>query len=217
LQSRWTTVLTEDPALLFRLGLLFVLVFLLNVVPAFAPPTWIAVSLFGLRYPDASPLALAVVSAPAATAGRIALAKLSTRLVRNRFLTEKTRANIDVIRRWLERRVAMTAAGTLVFAFSPLPSNCLFIAYGLTSLRLRYIAAPFAIGRFVSYAGWSWAAQSLAERLSAQHPRSFFDGYFVLGQVVGLLLLIAFARLDWATLLEERKVRILRRPAPTAS
>ena len=34
------------------LATLFVVVFVLNLIPAFAPPTWIAMSLVGLTYPQ---------------------------------------------------------------------------------------------------------------------------------------------------------------------
>jgi hypothetical protein len=61
---------------------LFCVVFVLNVVPAFAPPTWIALSFVGLTIPSVNVLAVAVVGAAAATLGRIALAKLSGRVVR---------------------------------------------------------------------------------------------------------------------------------------
>jgi len=118
-----------------------------------------------------------------------------------------------VVRKWLEKKAAATAGATLVFAFSPFPSNTLFIAYGLTSLRLRFVAPPFLVGRFLSYAGWSWAARSLASHLSVtrRDPRAFLNGYFVVGQLAGIAVLILAMRLDWAALIGEHKIRFLRR------
>ena len=55
---------------------LFFVVFVLNVLPAFAPPTWMTLSFVGLAVPNVNVVALAVVGAAAATLGRIALAKL---------------------------------------------------------------------------------------------------------------------------------------------
>ena len=121
---------------------LFCVVFVLNVVPAFAPPTWIALSFVGLIIPSVNVLAVAVVGAAAATLGRIALAKLSGRVVRHRFLSEPTRLNIDAIKQGIEGRKALTCTAFMVFALSPLPSNYLFIAYGLTSLPIMLLAVP---------------------------------------------------------------------------
>ena len=58
------------PGDLPALALLFALIFGLNLIPAFAPPTWIALALVGFQYHDASALLLAGTGAVAATLGR---------------------------------------------------------------------------------------------------------------------------------------------------
>ena len=195
------------------LALLFVAVFVLNVIPVFAPPTWVAMSLVGFRHPDASPLLLAGVAALGATGGRTVLASLSERLVRNRLIGDATRANVDVIRQKLEGKRALTAAAMLVYAVSPLPSNYLFIAYGLTSLPVVRVAVPFFLGRFVSYAGWTMLAQSISSHLApgTRVAGSYFDVYFVLTQAGTLAALYLFARIDWSALFHERRLRLLPR------
>ena len=52
------------------LAAVFAVVFLLNVIPIFAPPTWIVLSAISLGVPDSIPLGLAPVGATAATCGR---------------------------------------------------------------------------------------------------------------------------------------------------
>src|SRR6516165_2890820 len=115
-------------------ALLFLLVFLLNVTPAFAPPTWVTLSFIGFSMPHVSVAALSLIGAAAATVGRVTLAKLSRAIVRGKFLDAPTRANIDAIKDGLGQRRAFTFGMFLAYAFSPLPSNYLFIAYGLTTL-----------------------------------------------------------------------------------
>src|SRR6516162_2174500 len=118
---------------------LFVVIFLLNLLPAFAPPTWTAMSFIGLTIPGIDFISLAVVAAAAATFGRVTLAKLSRAIVRQRLLSQQTRCNVDAIRRGIESRRAMTFGTFLAYSFSPLPSNYLFIAYGLTSLPIAFL------------------------------------------------------------------------------
>ncbi len=60
---------------------LFIAIFVLNLLPAFAPPTWTAMSFIGLTIPSIDFASLAVVAAAAATFGRITLAKLSRAIV----------------------------------------------------------------------------------------------------------------------------------------
>ena len=125
---------------------LFVVIFLLNLLPAFAPPTWTAMSFIGLTIPGIDFISLAVVAAAAATFG-ITLAKLSRAIVRQRLLSQQTRCNVDAIKHGIERRPVTTFGTFLAYACSPLPSNYLFIAYGLTSLPITFLALPFFVGR----------------------------------------------------------------------
>ena len=64
----------------------FFVVFVLNVLPAFAPPTSTTMSFIGLTIPNNNFILLSVVAAIAATFGRIVSAKLSRTLVRRRLL-----------------------------------------------------------------------------------------------------------------------------------
>ena len=52
---------------------LFIAIFALNLLPAFAPPTWTAMSFIGLTMPSIDFVSLAIVAAAAATFGRITL------------------------------------------------------------------------------------------------------------------------------------------------
>jgi len=54
----------------FKILLLFLLVFLLNVIPAFAPPTWMVFSFLGFRFPEHMGVTFAFAGALAATLGR---------------------------------------------------------------------------------------------------------------------------------------------------
>jgi hypothetical protein len=55
----------------------FAAVYVLNIIPAFAPPTWMLLSLIGFNHPQLNLLMLALIASMAATLGRITLAGLS--------------------------------------------------------------------------------------------------------------------------------------------
>src|SRR5689334_4832760 len=120
---------------------LFGLIFLINSLPAFAPPTWMVLSVIALSRPDANPWLTAFVAAVAATAGRLVLAKLAFILVRQSWFSSRTKENIDLVKVRLERHRTKIFGAILAYTCSPLPSNSLFIAYGLTSLPLAPVAA----------------------------------------------------------------------------
>lgn len=206
------------PGQLPGLALLFALIFGLNLIPAFAPPTWMALALVGFQFHDTSALLLAGTGAVAATLGRLTLAKLSHRLLRRKLLSDAHRANIDIIKDRLEKRTTLTAGLFLFYAFSPLPSNFLFIAYGLTGLPLPRVALPFFVGRLASY-GFFIAGGAAAGRrfeidsiVSGAYAVAWFIGtqFFILGA------LYCFTRVDWKVLFDHRKLVWLSKAAPTS-
>jgi hypothetical protein len=195
-----------DSALI--LAATFFIVFALNVAPAFAPPTWTVLSFIAIKYNVSVP-ALAIVGATAATLGRVVLARFSNVVIRQRFLSPSTRANIDHIRAKIESKKTLTSGLFLVYALSPFPSNHLFIAYGLTSMAVRLVAVPFFLGRVVGYSLWGFTASGAARLLGYDSLRSgrFFSYYFVLAQCITLVTIYAFAKIDWRILFAEKKLR----------
>ena len=191
------------------IALLFFVVFGLNLIPAFAPPTWMVFSYIGFRYVTVNVVLLAVVGATAATLGRMTLAKMARVVVRQRFMSESSRQNIDSIREYLEPRRKLTFGVFLFYAFTPLPSNYLFIAYGLTTMKLRMIAAPFFLGRSVSYSFWGLTASTVARRITLESTDalSYLSIYFVTSQALLLSLIYAFTRVDWRMFIREKKFR----------
>jgi len=198
------------------LALLFVSIFALNLIPAFAPPTWMALALVGFQYHATSAALLAGVGAVAATLGRLTLAKLSHRILRQKLLSAAHRANIDVIKNRLEQRTTLTAGLFLFYAFSPLPSNFLFIAYGLTGLPLLRVALPFFIGRFASYGFFIVGGAAAGRRFEID---SVVSGAYALAWFIGTQLLIlgalyGFTRVDWKILFDQHRLVRVRRTAP---
>lgn len=197
---------------LFVFLVIFLVVFALNVMPVFAPPTWSVLSFIAIRF-NPNIVLLAVVGAVAATLGRLVLAKLSTVVVRQKILSDDTKKNIDAVKERLESKKKLTFTILLFYAFSPFPSNHLFIAYGLTTLKLKLIAIPFLLGRVVSYAFWAFTASSVAQLLDYESvtSKSFFSYYFVASQLFGLLTLYVFTRIDWQRVFMEKRLRWRRR------
>jgi hypothetical protein len=193
---------------------LFIVVFVLNLLPAFAPPTWTALSFIGLTMPSLDFISLAVVAAAAATCGRVTLARLSRAIVRQRLLSERTRCNVDAIKLGIEGRRGTTFGTFLAYALSPLPSNYLFIAYGLTSLPVALVALPFFIARLAIYTFWLKTASAVGQRLDLDWFESapYFLAYFILSQLLLVPVIYGFTRLDWHAALTQYRFKWLRKP-----
>jgi len=199
--------------LLASIGILL-LIFIINIIPAFMPPTWMLLSFVGFNFhlDSYALIILSVLAAVASTSGRTILALLSDKLIRNKVLSTRAIENVDFIKHHLENKKVFTFGFFLFFAFSPFPSGPLFLAYGLTGLKLRIAAIPFFIGRVVSYIFWALTASGVSEMLDLTTLKSeiFVGTGFVLTQVLVLYLVYLFIKIDWRALFEELTIRFVK-------
>ncbi len=187
---------------------LIALIFALNVIPVFAPPTWMALAFVGFQFPQTNPWVLALVGAGAATLGRLTLALLSHKIIGMRLLGKAQWSNINVIKQRLKNRTTLTFGIFLSYAFSPLPSNFLFIAYGLTALPVARVILPFFVGRCVSYAFFIVGGQAAGRRFQIDSLEStiYASSYFIVTQLVVIAALYIFTRIDWAKLIDDHRL-----------
>lgn len=123
-------------------------VFAVNLLPAFGPPTWALLVFFSLDFDlPAAPLVLG--GALAAASGRYLLAR-GTRALRPRFSPERL-VRLKRAETELRRKRSRSLAGLGLFALSPVPSGQLFVAAGLMTVPLAPLTAAFFAGRLVSY------------------------------------------------------------------
>lgn len=177
---------------------LFAIVLAINLMPAFGPPTWTVLVLFGLN--SDLPVAPAIlVAAGAAALGRFLLAHAFRRLGER--IPERYRRNLAAAREVFEsrRHAGLLALG--LFVLSPLPSAQLFEGAGLTGVRLGAFTVAFFSGRLVTYSIYMLGARTL-------RSQTLGDAFWEAAQSpVGLALqlamiagLVALARVDWAAL-----------------
>lgn len=208
-------ILNQAGANLPGLAAVFAVVFLLNIIPIFAPPTWIVLSAISLGVPDTFPFGLALVGATAATGGRVVLAKMSRRILRGKLLGDDARRNVDELRAGIVAHRLASAGGVILFAFSPLPSNHLFIAYGLTNLPVVFAAIPFFLGRLVSYSFWIVSAAAVGKKFDIDLAESSFGfgAYFIVSQLLLIPAIYFLVKVDWKLLIDHRRLA-LRRSSP---
>ncbi len=172
-------------------------VFAINLLPAFGPPTW-AVLVFLSFHVGIGVPALVCCGAIAAAGGRMALAAASRRF-RGR-LAGRAQANLEAARSVLERNRKGSIMALALFALSPLPSGQLFVAAGLMDLRIVPLTVAFFAGRLVSYTVYLTAANLARESLSGVFGRVVGSPLAIALQLLCLGGLVALVRVDWADL-----------------
>lgn len=184
---------------------LFALVFGVNLIPVFGPPTWSIVVLYSLntQLPVAGTV---VVAALAAAAGRLVLAH-GFRLLGTK-VPGRTRRNLAAARALFEsrRRAGLIALG--LFALSPVPSAQLFEAAGLTGVRLLPFTAAFFAGRLVSYSVYAMSARALrSQTFAAAFLENLQSPAGMAVQLAAVAALVALGQIDWRRVARKRQRR----------
>ena len=172
---------------LAQLAIAVGIVFAVNLLPAFGPPTWALLVFFSLDF-DLPGAPLVLGGALAAATGRFVLAKGARRL-RPR-LSAARRASLDRAQAAIGENRARAAAGLGLFALSPVPSGQLFVAAGLMTVPLLPLTAAFFAGRLVSYSIYVSVA-TIAERNLGSLALDALASPLGMGLQVAMLVVLA--------------------------
>lgn len=179
---------------LFTLIFQWVVVFLVNIIPAFAPPTWIVLAYFYITNPQ-NLLLLILIGVTASTAGRYALAKFSGKFFM-KFASPEKKKEIELIRNKLQKRKKAKFLFSFLFAIGPLPTNAFFIAVGSTKTKLKEVMWGFFFGRLLSYLFLVYTSEKVFTAFEETLMGEAKIFTLVL-EIIGVLLILAFFLVDW--------------------
>ena len=187
-------------------GILFLLIGL-NTAPLLMPPTWIVLSSFYALDPTLDPLSLALVGATGATIGRFFLKSMS-KFFRG-LVGKEQKSNLDAIGEFLNRKKFGYILTSFLFAATPLPSNMLFVAYGMMRAKSIGLYVGFWFGRVLSY----YIMITISKVVLTPFLTLFEDRYIgiLVADGLGIGVVILFTCIDWKVLLLERRL-VIHRP-----
>lgn len=190
-------------------------VFAVNLMPAFGPPTWAMLVFARLQWHDIPAAALIAGGALAAASGRLVLA-LATRRLGGRLSPER-RANLEALGHTLAQSKTGVVATLAVFVFSPLPSAQMFMAAGLADVPLVPLAAAFLIGRSISFTLYVTAATAAEETIHRLVRQGLTSPSAIAIQLAGLVAVVLMIKVNWINVIDRVRARIAHmrgRPAP---
>jgi len=187
------------------LGIFFLLI-AVNAAPILMPPTWIILSSFFVLDASLDPFLLALVGATGATIGRFFLKRI--RGFFRRFMGKEQESNLDAIGNFLNKKKFGYTLTSFLFAATPLPSNMLFVAYGMMRAKSVGLYIGFWCGRLMSY----YIMITISEAVLAPLLQLFEDKIIgiIVADIVGIGSVIFFTCINWQVLLFERKLRFVR-------
>ena len=185
---------------------IFLLLIGINAAPILMPPTWIVLSSFFALDSSLDPLLLALVGATGATIGRLILKNLSSFF--RRFVGKEQKSNLDAIGNFLNRKKFGYVLTSFLFAATPLPSNMLFVAYGMMRAKSIGLYFGFWVGRLMSY----YIMITISSVVLTPFLELFEDKIIgiLVADIVGIGVVVIFTCINWQTLLLERKLQFVR-------
>ncbi len=185
---------------------IFLVLIGINAAPILMPPSWIILTSFYLLDPSLNIVLLAMVGATAATIGRFFLKKISS--IFRRFVGPEQKSNLDIIGDYLNRKKYGYIIASFLFGATPLPSNMLFIAYGLMRAKSIGIYTGFWFGRVLSYVIMIYFGNAVLRPFLEIFEDRLVGVLFVDGIGVGTIIL--FASINWSLLITQRKLKFVK-------
>ncbi len=182
---------------------IFLVLIGLNASPILMPPSWIVLTSFYLLDPNLNIVILSIVGATGATIGRYFLKKISGLF--RKYVAEEQKSNLDIIGDYLNRKKFGYLIASFLFGATPLPSNMLFITYGLMKAKSIGIYIGFWIGRVLSYIIMIYFGNAVLKPFL-----EIFEDRLVgilLVDVAGIVVIIFFASINWSLLITQRKLK----------
>jgi len=185
---------------------IFLLLIAVNAAPILMPPTWIILSSFFALDSSLDPFVLALVGATGATIGRFFLKRISGFF--RKFVGKEQESNLDAIGNFLNKKKFGYTLTSFLFAATPLPSNMLFVAYGMMRAKSVGLYIGFWCGRLVSY----YIMITISEAVLTPFLQLFEDKIIgiIVADIVGIGSVVLFTCINWRVLLIERKLKFVR-------
>ena len=186
---------------------IFLLLIGVNAAPLLMPPTWIILSSFFVLDQSFDPITLSLIGATGATIGRFLL-KIVSGYFRS-VVGNQQKTNLDSIGNFLNRKKFGYIISSFLFAATHLPSNMIFIAYGLMRAKSFGLYLGFWLGRVISY----YIMISISKIVLTPFIELFEDRYIgiLVADVLGISVVIFFTCIDWNLLLISRKFKLVKR------
>jgi hypothetical protein len=185
---------------------IFLVLIGVNAAPILMPPSWIILTSFYLLDPSLNVVFLAMIGATGATLGRFVLKKISGLF--RKFVAEEQKSNLDMIGDYLNRKKYGYLIASFLFGATPLPSNMLFITYGLMRAKNIGIYVGFWFGRTISYIVMIYFGNAvLTPFLEIFEDR--LTGILLIDGV-GIGMIVLFASINWTVLITERKIKFVK-------
>lgn len=185
---------------------IFLILIAINAIPVLMPPSWIVLSTFHVAEPKLNIFILAITGATGSLLGRIILMQISTRF--RVFISKEKVSNLDHLHTFFKGKKYGYFLSSFLYSLSPLPSNFMFITYGIMKAHSIGILTGFWIGRILSY-----YILVLTSNIILRPFMELFSSHLIgiiVTDVVGMLSVVIFTSINWHKLITMKKLEFIK-------
>jgi len=182
---------------------LSLLIYTINVVPGFMPPSWTILAYFYIHTHTLF-LMTVVLGALFATLGRFTLYYLSKKYF-YRLFSRKSQENFKAVGMFLNKKQKISIPLFFLYLFMPFPSNQLFIGAGIANMKIGPLLVVFFLGRLVSYSIWISSSKFAVTNLAYLFQGHITKTNAIIINIAGFVLLYLFSLINWKKILLNNK------------
>jgi len=172
--------------------------FVVNVVPAFVPPTWMVLSIYHFDHPLLNTPIIVLSGVVGSVAGRLVMYYYSRIL--GKYLPSKYKGNLKNFKGYVEERKRGLFLGSFIFSIGPLPTNFLFIACGIARTAILPVLGGFGLARGISYSLVIYASLTIFTAIAPFGGPYFKEIVNILSIIAGISIVLV----DWKKLRPEK-------------
>lgn len=185
---------------------IFLILIGINAIPVLMPPSWMILSTFHVVDPKLDILVLTITGATGSLLGRMILMQISTHL--RIFISKERISNLDHLHDFFKRKKYGYFLASFLYSLSPLPSNAMFITYGIMKVRSFGILLGFWIGRVVSYYTIILTSNVVLKPFMESFSNHLIG--IIITDAVGMLSVVVFSSINWFKIITERKLEFIK-------
>ena len=121
-------------------------------------------------------------------------------------ISKEQKSNLDAVGNFLNKKKFGYIITSFLFAATPLPSNMLFVTYGLLKAKSIGLYVGFWAGRVASY----YLMISISNIVLTPFVELFEERYIgiLIADGLGISVIIFFTWINWTLLLTQRKFKL---------
>lgn len=178
---------------------------LIDTIPFIGPPAWIVMVYFQMKYGLNMWLVL-VWGVIGSTFGRYLLT-LYVPWVTSKVINEKKEKDLEFLGNKLQGKLWQIQLVIFIYTLIPVPTTPLFMALGMSKVRVFKVMPTFLIGKFFSDMYMVYTGNIAAENINNM-MNGLFTWNVLIATIACLLFLASMLFIDWRTLLLEKKFRL---------